>query len=96
MDGIDIGQQIILTVKTRVGTTPTAPTGLTVTIHPPTGSDTVVPIGSLNPVSTGVYTTTYVPLVPGRHLVRCVATGAVIAAIDGHDGAFFDVNPASF
>ena len=97
MATIDIGQQVVVTMQTKVAGVLTAPTTLTLTIHPPSGSDTVISLGSMTVVVAGQYTYNFTPIVGGHHLLRVVATGAVVAALDGHDpGGYFDVNPLSF
>jgi hypothetical protein len=79
----DIGDEVILTglFTDPVTGDPKDPTAVTASIRTPDG--TTSPLTAPTKISTGTYTTTFVPTQEGEHWWRFAGTGTATAAEEG-------------
>lgn len=77
--------RLIVTFRDSAQTV-TDPTGVTFSVKTPAGAVTTYTYGvdgALGKTSTGVYYVDYTPTLPGRHVYRWAATGALVTAESG-------------
>lgn len=81
---VDLGDAVLLSVQVRdAGDVPTNATTVALTIVQPDGTS-VSPVVA-PPVTVGLYTYSFVPTIPGRHLVSWVTTGPNSAFTDSFE-----------